>query len=449
MEKRTSKDRRDGKKPYGRDGHSGKSSSHGHRKEGPGNDEDNRKQGRPQREDYKKREDNRQEGQSRNEGYKKRDSNRYQDQTRRDDFRKRDDNRFEGQSRKDGYRRFDKPRDEKPRSSERYGSGDSRSSHDRGGRDHFRRKDESGSSRESRPYKREGFQKDSSSGQRPFSRSYESRGDRSYGDKGTYKPIWKKKGDKLHQGKSTRQPEVKFGEDGTIRLNKYIANSGVCSRREADLLITAGAITVNGVVVTTLGTKVKKEDIVIYDGQKLTAEGKVYVLLNKPKDFITTSDDPQGRKTVMDLIKGAGDARLFPVGRLDRNTTGLLLLTNDGELTKKLTHPKHSVKKLYHAHLDKPLTRADMGVLVNGVELDGEKIVPDTIAFVGDGEDKTQVGIEIHSGQNRVVRRMFESLDYKVEKLDRVLFAGLSKRDLPRGQWRFLTEKEINFLKML
>jgi 23S rRNA pseudouridine2605 synthase len=449
MEKRTPQDRRGGKKPYGRDGQSGKSSSHGHKKEGSGNKDDKRQDGRPRREDYKKREDNRQEGQSRNEGYKKRDSNRYQDQTRRDDFRKRDDDRFEGQSRKDGYRKFDRPRDEKPRSSDRYGSGDSRGSHDKGGSDHFRRKDETGSSRESRPYKREGFQKDSSGGQKPFNRSYESRGDRSYGDKGTYKPIWKKKGDKSHYGKSTHKPDVKFGEDGTIRLNKYIANSGVCSRREADLLITAGVITVNGTVVTTLGTKVKKEDVVIYDGQRLTAEGKVYVLLNKPKDFITTSDDPQGRKTVMDLIKGAGDARLFPVGRLDRNTTGLLLLTNDGELTKKLTHPKHGVKKLYHAQLDKPLTRADMAKLAQGMELDGEKIIPDAIAYVGDGEDKTQVGIEIHSGQNRVVRRMFESLDYKVEKLDRVLFAGLSKRDLPRGHWRFLTEKEVGFLKML
>jgi 23S rRNA pseudouridine2605 synthase len=232
-----------------------------------------------------------------------------------------------------------------------------------------------------------------------------------------------------------------------IRLNKYIANSGVCSRREADILITAGAVTVNGKIVTTLGTKVSKDDAIVYGGEKLTAEKKVYVLLNKPKDFITTSDDPQGRKTVMELVKNAGEERLFPVGRLDRNTTGLLLLTNDGDLTKKLTHPRHGIKKLYHVVLDKPLTKADMATIAAGIEIEGEKITPDDLAY--SSEDKTHVGIEIHSGQNRVVRRIFESLDYQVEKLDRVLFAGLTKKDLPRGHWRYLDEQEIKYLKML
>jgi 23S rRNA pseudouridine2605 synthase len=244
------------------------------------------------------------------------------------------------------------------------------------------------------------------------------------------------------------KPVVKEN-DGLVRLNKYIANSGVCSRREADVLIASGVISINGKIVSELGTKVKPGDVVLYNGEKLKAEKKVYVLLNKPKDFITTSTDPQGRKTVLDLVKNAGDQRLFPVGRLDRNTTGLLLLTNDGELTKKLTHPKHGVRKLYHVELDKPLTKADMETISAGVEIDGEKIVPDDIAYTGKEGNKSHIGIELHSGQNRVVRRIFESLDYKVEKLDRTTFAGLTKKDLPRGHWRFLTEKEVSFLKMI
>jgi 23S rRNA pseudouridine2605 synthase len=248
----------------------------------------------------------------------------------------------------------------------------------------------------------------------------------------------------------TKQQSTKIdNEDGLIRLNKFIANSGVCSRREADILISGGSVTVNGKIITELGTKVKPTDVVLYNGEKLKAEKKVYVLLNKPKDYITTATDPQGRKTVMDLIKNAGNQRLFPVGRLDRNTTGLLLLTNDGELTKKLTHPKHGVRKLYHVLLDKPLTKADMDRVMDGIEIEGEKIVPDEVAYTGRDGNKTNVGIELHSGQNRVVRRIFESLDYKVMKLDRVTFAGLTKKDLPRGHWRFLTEKEVSFLMMI
>lgn len=238
-------------------------------------------------------------------------------------------------------------------------------------------------------------------------------------------------------------------EEGMIRLNKFVANSGVCSRREADELIAAGAISVNGKKVTQLGTKIQPTDVVVYNGQKLKAEKKVYVLLNKPKDYITTADDPEGRKTVIDLVRKACPQRLFPVGRLDRNTTGLLILTNDGELGKKLTHPSYGIRKLYHAQLDKPLTQSDMRTLAEGVVLDGQKVVPDDIAWTGKNNDKSQVGIELHSGQNRVVRRLFESLDYKVVRLDRVMLAGLTKKDLPRGHWRFLTDKEIAFLKML
>jgi 23S rRNA pseudouridine2605 synthase len=261
------------------------------------------------------------------------------------------------------------------------------------------------------------------------------------------RPFDKKKSFKPRYKDAPASP--KASSDGKIRLNKFIANSGVCSRREADLLIKAGVVTVNGKIVNELGTKINPGDVVVYDGNKLTAEKKVYVLLNKPKDFITTSDDPQGRKTVMDLVKNAGDQRLYPVGRLDRNTTGLLLMTNDGELAKKLTHPRYGARKIYHVFLDKQLTRADMQKVAEGILIDGEKVIPDAVEYAGKNDDKSQIGIELHSGQNRVVRRIFESLDYKVLKLDRVVFAGLTKKDLPRGHWRYLTEKELNFLKMI
>jgi 23S rRNA pseudouridine2605 synthase len=269
--------------------------------------------------------------------------------------------------------------------------------------------------------------------------------------KGAGKPAFRKKwgdSDFKRSGKKGQEPP-KRSTDGKTRLNKFIANSGVCSRREADMLITAGVVTVNGKIVTELGTKINPGDVVVYDGKKLTAEKKVYILLNKPKDYITTADDPQGRKTVMELVKNAGRQRLYPVGRLDRNTTGLLVMTNDGDLAKNLTHPKHGVKKIYHVHLDKPVTKADMQQIAAGVILDDEKIVPDVVDYAGKNDDKTQVGIELHSGQNRVVRRIFESLDYKVLKLDRVVFAGLTKKDLPRGKWRYLSEKEVSFLKMV
>jgi 23S rRNA pseudouridine2605 synthase len=232
-----------------------------------------------------------------------------------------------------------------------------------------------------------------------------------------------------------------------IRLNKYLANAGVCSRREADDFIQAGVVTVNGEVVTELGTKVLRSDHVLFHDQPVTLEKKVYVLLNKPKGYVTTSDDPQQRKTVMDLVKNACPERIYPVGRLDRNTTGVLLLTNDGELASKLTHPKFLKKKIYHVYLDKNLTAHDMQQIADGLELEDGEIRVDAIAY-SSPTDKSQVGVEIHSGKNRIVRRIFESLGYHVVKLDRVQFCGLTKKLVRRGDWRFLTEKEVDMLRM-
>ena len=232
-----------------------------------------------------------------------------------------------------------------------------------------------------------------------------------------------------------------------IRLNKFLANAGVCSRREADEFITAGVVSVNGEVVTELGTKIKRSDVVKFHEEPVSIERKVYVLLNKPKDTVTTSDDPQERRTVMDLVKGACNERIYPVGRLDRNTTGVLLLTNDGDLASKLTHPKFLKKKIYHVHLDKNLTKADMDQIAAGIQLEDGEIHADAISY-SDEVKRDQVGIEIHSGKNRIVRRIFESLGYKVVKLDRVFFAGLTKKGLRRGDWRYLTEAEVNYLRM-
>lgn len=236
---------------------------------------------------------------------------------------------------------------------------------------------------------------------------------------------------------------------GEIRLNKYLADSGICSRREADDLILAGAVTVNGEVVTELGTKVKTTDKVVYGGQTLNREKLRYVLLNKPKGVITTSDDPYERHTVMDLVEGACQERIYPVGRLDRNTIGLLLLTNDGELAKTLTHPSHEVKKLYHVTLNKPLTAADFEKIEKGLMLEDGPIQVDKIDYVVDDPTMREVGVEIHSGRNHIVRRIFESLGYEVTKLDRVMLAGLTKQNLPRGHWRFLTSAEISMLKRI
>ena len=241
--------------------------------------------------------------------------------------------------------------------------------------------------------------------------------------------------------------EENYDPNEPVRLNKFLANAGVCSRREADEFIQAGVVTVNGEIVTELGTKVLRTDEVKFHEQPVTIAKKVYVLLNKPKDYVTTSDDPQQRKTVMDLVKGACPERIYPVGRLDRNTTGVLLLTNDGDMASKLTHPKFLKKKIYHVYLDKNVTARDLQQIAEGIVLEDGEIKADAVEYA-DPVDKKQVGIEIHSGKNRIVRRIFESLGYKVTKLDRVQFAGLTKKNLRRGDWRYLTEDEVDRLRM-
>jgi 23S rRNA pseudouridine2605 synthase len=235
-------------------------------------------------------------------------------------------------------------------------------------------------------------------------------------------------------------------ETEKIRLNRFIANSGVCSRREADEIIRQGLISVNGKKVSDLGIKVSYTDDVRYKGKRLSAEKKIYILLNKPKGYVTTVEDPHAEHTVLDLIGNACPERVYPVGRLDKETTGVLLLTNDGDLTGKLTHPRFKRRKIYHVFLDRPVAKDDLFRLTEGIDLEGESIAADAVSYA-DPEDRSQIGIEIHSGQNRVIRRLFESLGYKVKKLDRVYFAGLTKKNLQRGKWRFLSEKEISMLK--
>ena len=252
---------------------------------------------------------------------------------------------------------------------------------------------------------------------------------------------------KYSMKKQIEYKDILTDPDEPIRLNKFLANAGICSRREADEFITAGVVSVNGVVVTELGTKVKRSDEIKFHDQPVNIERKVYVLLNKPKDCVTTSDDPQERKTVMDFVKGACKERIYPVGRLDRNTTGVLMLKNDGDLDSKLTHPKYLKKKIYHVYCDKNVTKADLDQIVAGITLDDGEIHADAVSYASD-TDKSQVGIEIHSGKNRIVRRIFEALGYRVIKLDRVYFAGLTKKGLRRGDWRYLTEQEVNMLRM-
>jgi len=235
-------------------------------------------------------------------------------------------------------------------------------------------------------------------------------------------------------------------ETEKIRLNRFIANSGVCSRREADELISRGLISVNGKQVTDLGTKVSHSDDVRYKGKRLSAEKKVYILLNKPKGYVTTVEDPHAEHTVLELIGNACSERVYPVGRLDKDTTGVLLLTNDGDLTGKLTHPSFNRKKIYHVFLDRVVAKEDLFRLTEGIELEGVKVAADAVSYA-DPDDRSQIGIEIHSGQNRVIRRLFESMNYRVKKLDRVYFAGLTKKNVQRGKWRFLNEKEISMLK--
>ena len=306
-----------------------------------------------------------------------------------------------------------------------------------------------GGDRPQRPYG------NNAGGDRPFRPRYNSNGDRPqrpYGNRDSYSRPIRRTGDYDPNAKYSKKKQIEYKEqfvdpNEPIRLNKFLANAGVCSRREADEFITAGVVSVNGEVVTELGTKIKRGDEVKFHDQTVSIERKIYVLLNKPKDTVTTSDDPQARRTVMDLVKGACDERIYPVGRLDRNTTGVLLLTNDGDLASKLTHPKYLKKKIYHVHLDKNLTKADMEQIAAGIQLDDGEIQADAISYTDDFK-KDEVGIEIHSGKNRIVRRIFESLGYKVVKLDRVFFAGLTKKGLRRGEWRYLTEPEVNFLRM-
>ena len=252
---------------------------------------------------------------------------------------------------------------------------------------------------------------------------------------------------KYSMKKQIEYKEILADPNEPIRLNKFLANAGICSRREADEFIAAGVVSVNGEIVTELGTKIKRTDEVKFHDEPVNVERKVYVLLNKPKDCVTTSDDPQERKTVMHCVKDACKERIYPVGRLDRNTTGVLLLTNDGDLASKLTHPKYLKKKIYHVYCDKNVTKADLDQIAAGITLEDGEIHADAISYASE-TDKKQVGIEIHSGKNRIVRRIFESLGYKVIKLDRVYFAGLTKKGLKRGDWRYLTEQEVNFLRM-
>ena len=361
-------------------------------------------------------------------------------------------------------------RDEKPRferqSSDRPAYGNSRPSEPR-------------EEREFKP-KSTGFDKPRTFGRDGDSRDFKPKSDRPYGERSnSAKPAFKKKdesdsleddniqdkptvdeGANRRVGRFETAPHYKLGtyekkagikkrktENQEMRLNRYIANAGICSRREADDLIAAGQISVNGKVVTEMGHKVLPSDVVKYGKKALNPEKLVYVLINKPKDYITTTDDPEERKTVLDLIKGACFERIYPVGRLDRNTTGLLLMTNDGELAERLTHPSGGIKKIYQAELDRAITNDDFEKLQHGLELEDGFIRPDEVGIVT--ADAMVVGLEIHSGRNRIVRRMFEHLGYEVQKLDRTVFAGLDKKDLPRGKWRFLSEKEVIRLKYM
>lgn len=311
-----------------------------------------------------------------------------------------------------------------------------------------------------RPYNREGGYQQREGGfqqreggyqQRPYNREggYQQREGGYQSRPGGYKkrPQGYNPHAKYSMKKQIEYKEKNYDPDEPVRLNRYLANAGVCSRREADTFIQAGVVKVNGVVVTELGTKVKRSDEVMFHDQAINMEKKVYVLLNKPKDYVTTSDDPQNRKTVMELVKNACRERIYPVGRLDRNTTGVLLFTNDGDLATKLTHPQYLKKKIYHVFCDKNVTAADLRQIADGIMLEDGEIHADAIDYAHE-TDKKQIGIEIHSGRNRIVRRIFEHLGYKVVKLDRVYFAGLTKKNVKRGDWRFLTQDEVNMLKM-
>ena len=343
---------------------------------------------------------------------------------------------------------------------EGFGQAFTRKSEDRPYRPRFQRQDG-----EERPY-RPRFQRQNGEERPQYGHREEGykpranyRGNQSYGERRPfgqqregYQPRRQHTSDYDPHAKYSMKKRIEYREEHfdptePIRLNKFLANAGVCSRREADEFIQQGVVTVNGEVMTEMGSKVLRTDDIRINGNVVSLEKKVYVLLNKPKDYVTTADDPQQRKTVMDLVKHACPERIYPVGRLDRNTTGVLLLTNDGELASKLTHPKFLKKKIYHVFLDKNLTQHDLQQIAEGVELEDGEIHADAIEYT-DENDRSQVGIEIHSGKNRIVRRIFESLGYHVVKLDRVQFAGLTKKNLRRGDWRFLTQQEVEMLRM-
>ena len=407
--------------------------------------------------------ENRQEG-----GYSRSNRDGYKSYNNREGYNR--NNRYEGGSygrRSGGH--YSNDRNERPYRSSynpRFNNSEDRPQRSYGDRPKFRPRFNNAEGSEQRPY-RPRYNNTENEGQRPFRPRYnygqpsdgEGRpqrprfGGRPQGgynrQEGGYRP---RTADYNPNAKYSKKKQIEYKDiltdpNAPIRLNKFLANAGICSRREADEFITAGVVSVNGVVVTELGTKVKRTDEVKFHDQPVSIERKVYVLLNKPKDCVTTSDDPQERKTVMELVKDACSERIYPVGRLDRNTTGVLLLTNDGDLASKLTHPKFLKKKIYHVYCDKNVTKADLDKIVSGITLDDGEVHADAVSYASD-TDKSQVGIEIHSGKNRIVRRIFEALGYRVIKLDRVYFAGLTKKGLRRGDWRYLTEQEVNFLRM-
>lgn len=407
--------------------------------------------------------ENRQEGE-----YSRSNRDGYKSYNNREGYNR--NNRYEGGSygrRSGGH--YSNDRNERPYRSSynpRFNNSEDRPQRSYGDRPKFRPRFNNAEGSEQRPY-RPRYNNTENEGQRPFRPRYnygqpadgEGRpqrprfGGRPQGgynrQEGGYRP---RTADYNPNAKYSKKKQIEYKDiltdpNAPIRLNKFLANAGICSRREADEFITAGVVSVNGVVVTELGTKVKRTDEVKFHDQPVSIERKVYVLLNKPKDCVTTSDDPQERKTVMELVKDACSERIYPVGRLDRNTTGVLLLTNDGDLASKLTHPKFLKKKIYHVYCDKNVTKADLDKIVSGITLDDGEVHADAVSYASD-TDKSQVGIEIHSGKNRIVRRIFEALGYRVIKLDRVYFAGLTKKGLRRGDWRYLTEQEVNFLRM-
>lgn len=378
------------------------------------------------------------------------------------------------------YRDSDRNRERWDRDNDRYENRDNRRSYERGNRDNNRFSDR-GERRERRPQDRDenaerrdnryqnrdrndrreegrrerGFREDGGRregfrGDRRDRREGDDRRDR-YSDRPARKVFTRRAdGDGAPKSVYSKKKQIEYrkkneGQETELRLNRYIAKGGVCSRRDADVLIAAGRVKVNGEVVQQVGVKVKRTDRVEVDDQVITPERKVYLVLNKPKDYVTTVEDPLERRTVMTLIEGACKERVYPIGRLDRQTTGVLLFTNDGDLAKKLTHPKYNQKKIYHVFLDKVVQTGDLEAIRKGIDLEDGFIQADDVRVAED--DRTQVGIEIHSGRNRIVRRIFEHLGYQILRLDRVFFAGITKKNLPRGHWRFLTEDEVNILK--